>query len=111
MNGIVRNVVLSLVIIVLRTDSTLSQWVPTSGPYGGTVSWLLVNGSTVFAAAGPAGVFRSTNNGTSWTGANMGLASSAVSALAASGTDLFAGTDRGVFLSTDEGTSWTAIDP
>ena len=32
------------------------------------------------------------------------------SALAVSGTNLFAGTDGGVFLSTNNGTSWTAVN-
>ena len=41
------------------------------------------------------GVFLSTNNGTSWTAVNTGLTNTAVSALAVSGTNLFAGTGSG----------------
>src|SRR3989338_6514331 len=37
-----------------------------------------------------------------------GLPTTVVSALAISGTNLFAGTDEGGFLSTNNGTSWTA---
>ncbi|MCK7528688.1 MAG: hypothetical protein MZV64_69590 [Ignavibacteriales bacterium] len=58
-----------------------------------------------------AGVFLSTNNGTSWTAVNTGLTNTNVRALAVSGTNLFAGTDGGgVFLSTNNGTSWTAVN-
>jgi hypothetical protein len=54
-------------------------------------------------------VFRSINNGTSWTAVNTGLMSSEVYALAVNGSNLFAGTyGGGVFLSTNNGTSWTA---
>ncbi|MFZ1978748.1 MAG: T9SS type A sorting domain-containing protein [Bacteroidota bacterium] len=61
------------------------------------------------------GVFRSTNNGTSWSAVNNGLKASPVFAFAVSpnGTgdkNLFAAGDSGVFLSTDHGTSWTAVN-
>ncbi|HUI65029.1 MAG TPA: T9SS type A sorting domain-containing protein, partial [Bacteroidota bacterium] len=58
----------------------------------------------------PGGVYLSTNNGTSWTAANSGLASTSVRALAVSGTNLFAGTANGVFISTNDAASWTAVD-
>jgi len=55
-------------------------------------------GSNLFAGTGEAGVFRSTNNGTSWTTAIPGLTNTNVNALAASGINLLAGTDQGVTL-------------
>lgn len=62
-----------------------------------------------------AGVFLSTNNGSSWTAVTRGLADLQVYALAAipaSGrTNLFAGTyGGGVFLSTDNGSNWSAVN-
>src|SRR2546422_307177 len=51
------------------------------------------------------GVFRSTDDGASWTAANNVLAGTAVVALAVSATSLFAGTSGGVFRSTDDGAS------
>ncbi len=54
-----------------------------------------------------AGIFLSTDNGTSWRG--IGLAETDVTALSVSGTSLFAGTDIGVFLSTDNGANWTSV--
>jgi photosystem II stability/assembly factor-like uncharacterized protein len=56
-------------------------------------------------------VFRSTDNGASWTEANNGLTGPYIRALAVSGTSLFAGSDGGgVFHSTDDGASWTAVN-
>ena len=69
-----------------------AQWVQTNGPYGGVISCLIVNGTNLFAGTYDAGVFLSTNNGTSWTEVNSGLTSTVVEALAVSGTNLFAGT-------------------
>ncbi|MGA2622692.1 MAG: T9SS type A sorting domain-containing protein [Bacteroidota bacterium] len=87
-----------------------TQWVQTNGPYGGIVSCFAVSGANLFAGAGGSGVFLSTNNGTSWTAVNTGLANTNVTAFAVSGTNLFAGTDDGVFLSTNNGASWTAVN-
>ena len=58
------------------------------------------------------GVFRSVNNGDSWTAVNNGLPDSIVLSLAV-GPDrqsLFAGTSEGVFRSVDNGESWTAVN-
>ena len=57
------------------------------------------------------GVFRSTNNGTSWTEVNSGLTHTDVRALAVSGANLFAGTNGVVvFRSINNGTSWTEVN-
>ncbi|MDP2363587.1 MAG: T9SS type A sorting domain-containing protein, partial [Ignavibacteria bacterium] len=56
-----------------------------------------------------AGVFLSTNNGTSWTPTT--LTNAYINAFAVSGTNIFAGTGtNGVFLSTDNGTNWTEVN-
>ena len=87
-----------------------AQWVQTNGPLGGYVASLAVSGTTVFAGVNR-GVYRSTDNGVSWSAVNSGLGSSFVRALAVSGSRLFAGFDgAGVFLSTDNGTSWNAVN-
>jgi hypothetical protein len=72
---------------------------------------LAVSGSTIFAGT-DAGVFLSTNNGTSWTPVNSGLTGDAldIRSLEVSGSTIFAGTDTGVFLSTNNGNSWTPVD-
>ena len=67
-------------------------------------------GASVFAGT-EAGVFLSTDNGTSWSAASTGLTSSDILSLGASGTNLFAGTNgAGIFLSTDNGSLWNAVN-
>ncbi len=87
-----------------------AQWIQTNGPYGNSIYCFAVSGTNLFAGAYE-GVYRSTNNGTSWTAVNAGLRHGYVYALAASGSNLFAaveslGESGGVFLSTDMGASW-----
>ncbi len=69
---------------------------------------LAVSGTNIFAGADGDGVFRSTNNGTTWTLVSTGITNTRIFALATSGTNLYAGTfGGGVFLSTNNGTNWT----
>ena len=86
-----------------------AQWIQTGLPTT-VVSVLAISGTNLFAGTDE-GVFRSTNNGTSWTAVNTGLPTTVVSALAISDTNLFAGTyGSGVFRSTNNGTSWNAVN-
>ncbi|MDP4219140.1 MAG: regulator [Bacteroidota bacterium] len=86
-----------------------SQWVQT-GPYGGDITALTFLGSDLFAGTMNAGIFRSSDNGTSWTAVRNGLTNTDVSALAVLGTNLFAGVHGIAFRSTNDGMSWTEVD-
>ena len=81
-------------------------WVPFAIE-GANFLWdVAVLGTNLFAGT-DAGVFLSTNNGTSWAEVNTGLTVPNVNVLTVNGTDLFAGTIWGAFLSTNNGTNWT----
>jgi hypothetical protein len=89
-----------------------AQWVQSNGPMCFEVSCFVTKDANLFAGTW-SGVFRSTDNGTSWNSA--GLTDTSVSSLAVSpngtgGTNLFAGTYSGVSLSTNDGTSWTPVN-
>jgi photosystem II stability/assembly factor-like uncharacterized protein len=81
---------------------------------------LAVNGSNVFAgtAARPdlgnihsQGIFRSTDDGVSWTSVDVGVTQPNTSGLAIHDSIVLAGTDSsGIFLSTDNGTTWTGFN-
>jgi hypothetical protein len=66
----------------------------------------------IFAGTAAGGVFRSTNNGDSWTPVNTGLTNTVVYALAINVSGhIFAGTDGGGgFRSTNNGESWMAVN-
>ena len=86
------------------------QWIHLGGPFShADVYAIAVSGGNILAGAGAGGVFLSTDNGTNWKAVDSGLpANTGVNCLAASGSNIFAGTAGGIFLSTDNGTSWTA---
>ena len=94
--------------IVLFYSSLNAQWIQ-SGLDGTYVRTINVSGTNLFVGTSADGIFRSTNEGTSWTPVNTGLSSLYVNAFTVSGTNLFAGTEgSGVFRSTNNGTSWSA---
>jgi hypothetical protein len=102
-----------LVVVLLAPFSAHGQWVQSTGEAGGAVCLVSVpggaGGNTLFA--GSNGVFRSTDNGTSWVATGPGLPSAGVMAIASSGTHLFAGTwGYGVYASNDNGDSWSAVN-
>ena len=67
-------------------------WQQTNGPYGGTIQ-ALVASSSGYLFAGGSGVFRSTDNGGSWTGVNNGQPNTSVYSLAINSSGhVFAGT-------------------
>ncbi|HMZ22773.1 MAG TPA: Ig-like domain-containing protein, partial [Blastocatellia bacterium] len=70
------------------------------------------DGSVLLAGTNGGGLFRSTNNGQTWTPATAGLSNQVILALTVGndGATLFAGTDGGVFRSTDQGASWNAVN-
>jgi hypothetical protein len=110
-------------LLVSFSPKVSADWVQTNEPGGGRISALLVKGDTIYAANGDysangtfylKGIFRSANNGASWTKSDSGLNSEsfdAVLSFAMSGNTIFAGTNGdGIYLSTNGGTSWTKTD-
>jgi hypothetical protein len=95
-------------VIVTVPSLSHAQWVQTNGPSGGRVHCFALNG-TILLAGTDGGVYLSADDGSSWTAASTGLTDTTVTALAVSGTNLFAGTwnGGGVFLSTNGGSSWS----
>jgi len=105
--------ILSLILIILffflGINNIYSQdfWEPTNGPYGGTVLSFVINSNGHIFAGTRDGVFRSTDNGESWT--QTGLTEEYVKSLAINASGhLFAGGDSDVFRSTNNGDSWEA---
>ncbi|MGE0131743.1 MAG: Ig-like domain-containing protein [Blastocatellales bacterium] len=95
--------------LVFRSTDQGKTWKAASNglPNGVIVSFAAIGGK-VFAATFE-GVYVSSDNGDNWTAANNGLpAQTSALSLAASGTNIFAGTaGRGVFVSTDQGQNWS----
>jgi len=109
--------------VFLATRSTLGSWRQPNGPYGGRIQALVKSpAGYVFAGACGGGVFRSGDNGASWTEVNNGLYDMQVQSLAIGSSDtqvrslaigssgrVLAGTESGVFGSTDNGSVWMEL--
>lgn len=84
------------------------------GPYGGGVTVLAfsANGRMVWAATEKAGVFRSADNGRTWTAASRGLSGEVLDLAASPAAPgrVYAATSFGVFRSDDAGLHWTAAN-
>lgn len=85
-------------------------WKETNGPSGGNVRALSLNpAGHIFAGTQSGGVFRSLNEGNTWTPANNGLTNTDVRSFSRTlSGQLLAGTGRGLFRSTNDGQSWIA---
>jgi hypothetical protein len=80
-------------------------------PYNQSPTSLAMSARSLFAGT-RSGIYRSTDDGVTWTPVNNGLMTGgglSIGTLAVSGANLFAGTGQGPFLSTDDGTKWTQV--
>src|SRR5262245_20391403 len=88
-----------------------ARWRQTSGPEGAGITTLLSNGPNLFAGTSAGVVFRSTDQGESWTAINEGLPGVRIDSLAAVGANIFAGTAGvGVFRLNYHDERWVAVN-
>jgi photosystem II stability/assembly factor-like uncharacterized protein len=81
--------------------------VQTNGPNVSSILSLAGNSNNIFAAT-TLGLYHSTNNGSSWVKANIGIPpNTSVNTVNVNGIYIYAGTYNGLFVSTDNGTNWT----
>jgi len=66
--------------------------------------------SDIYVGIEEDGIYRSSNNGASWTPLITGLRNTRIYALVVNGSNIFAASDQGVLSSRDAGTSWTTND-
>lgn len=98
-------IILLFVCFFLYNQNCEAQWIKTSGAIPGGIASLTYNSSYIFAGTSINGVYRSSNNGQSWT--QTALNALDIYALAINSGTLFAGTDTCIYMSTNNGQSWT----
>ncbi|MFA5834674.1 MAG: T9SS type A sorting domain-containing protein [Bacteroidota bacterium] len=95
--------------IYLSTNDGAS-WIVINTPFiGATITALMANNHNIFVGAPGYGIFRSTDNGTSWIHTDSSLSN--IGSFAVIGTAIFAAAVKdnipGVYLSTNNGANWT----
>lgn len=98
---------LCFLLVILFSDSVSAQWIQTSS---GIDRWdiraVAISGSNVYAGTNLYGVYRSADNGATWS--QSALNNRTVYSLAVSGQKIFAGTSLyGLYISADNGASWS----
>jgi photosystem II stability/assembly factor-like uncharacterized protein len=116
--GLLAQAILCSLLLALHAEPSYADWTQTSGPTGGTIRSLLTlpngaSGNRLYT--GQPYVWRTDDNGASWTRLDNGLTDPNAPALIAvpdgsGGNDLLVGTNGGVFRSTDDGASWSPIN-
>jgi hypothetical protein len=90
----------------VRVFDPFALWDTASGGLGSLVQCLAVKDTLLFAGINDDGVYRSTNNGETWTQMINGLSSLNIRALLVKDTIIYAGTSSGVYISADNGSNW-----
>jgi hypothetical protein len=116
--GLLAQAMLACVLVGLPAGISHARWTQTSGPRGGTIrSFAAVpdgsGGTSLFV--GQIRVWRTDDQGTSWTHLSNGLTDPNAPALLAvpdgsGGHDILAGTNSGIFRTTDGGANWNPIN-
>lgn len=91
-------------ILFVYTLSAQSQWEKVPAPFTTRILSLIRNGTTLFAGTYGEGVYRSTDEGKTWS--SVGLAGMYINCLAAQGGYLFAGTVGTVYRTSDTSDQW-----
>jgi hypothetical protein len=98
------------VLLCVSFHSAEAGWERTNGPSGGRIRAIATCDGVLYAGTWGMGVFRSTDNGATWTQTDLGLPGATIHALTSIGTKLFAGCEgAGVALSTNGGASWSQL--
>lgn len=99
-----------VVVLAQSVVPLAAQWTKTNGTVGGMATVLLNNGTNTYAGVNGGGVYRTNSVFGTWTQASTGLRGNSLNptAILASGTTLWLGTQDGLFRSGDEGGTWTA---
>jgi photosystem II stability/assembly factor-like uncharacterized protein len=109
-----------VILIVTFYSTSFGQWTPASGPWGGTINTIFVDGTDLWVGTDVAGIFFSSDGGANWVARNTGLSQIfnnnldngyRITCFARFDSLLFAGTDgAGLYRSTNNGTSWVRYD-
>jgi photosystem II stability/assembly factor-like uncharacterized protein len=86
------------------------KWIQTNGPSGGTVYDITSDGNNSYAAT-LSGIYRSTDNGTTWIGVRNGMTKYDCRSVVICNSNVFAVSSYGgVYVSANNGDSWTSVN-
>ena len=97
-----------ILVIIFGFPTARAQWTKVGGPSGMTVTHFFESNGALFVGTEAKGVYKSTDQGATWSAANNGIENKWVLSLDADASYLYAGTlAEGVFRSADQGVTWS----
>lgn len=107
-----KNLICILALLLSLTNAS-AQWSQTSGPKGIQVNVIYKTGTTLYAGTENKGIYKSTDNGTTWVFAGRGIENTRIADIVFMNGNLLAAVSSecsgktNVFKSSDNGTTWT----
>lgn len=102
------------IVIVLHfvCFSVSAQWMQTNGPEGAGLEEIVQSGNVLLVFAFQGGIYRSMDQGVTWSWSNVGLpCNRGILALAEDNGDLYASVNQaGIYKSEDQGASWFPVN-
>jgi photosystem II stability/assembly factor-like uncharacterized protein len=114
-----KNIVCGLCLLFLLLSPLSAQhapWEKTAGPPGLRTNVIFKANNIVYAGTETQGVYKSTDNGSSWAAANAGIERASISDIIASGPNVLAAAKSScpiylnIFKSTDNGATWSGTN-
>lgn len=106
-------IIILISIIATFGNKLMAQWVSSNTGIGDTIVYAAEynhSKTKIFAGTLSAGLYSSTNNGTSWAYSSSGITNDTIVSFAKNDSLLFAGTHGGLFRSNDDGVSWQSVN-
>lgn len=101
---------ISIIVLTAFFHKNLNaQWMQTNGPNGGWSKAIYSFNGYLFAGSSGAGVFRSSDNGNSWSNVLTFSESKNVESIASQDQYIFVAT-KGIYRSSDNGNSWIQVN-
>jgi hypothetical protein len=113
---LMKNIVSPFCLLLLVISSLSAQhapWEKTEGPLGLTVKVIYKTNNIVYAGTDTQGIYKSSDDGLTWSVANNGIERASIRDIVASGGNLLAAASstcssfNNVFKSTDDGETWS----
>ena len=102
--------ILFLSFFVLTFSTSHAQWTLTNGPESAVITEIKADSNILYSAAWGAGVFRSLDNGNSWTNVSSGLSNLFTTGFTVDKGKIYVAVQFGpLYMSVDSGNTWTSL--
>ena len=112
--NVIPKTVLPLMLLCSFCFNSIGQWQQLPGPYGHITTVLGKHNGYLYSSNNFSqiydGIYRTNNNGNTWTNVSAGIAKPYASSFASLGGNLFTCSDTNVYMSTNNGNTWTIVN-